>query len=191
MGMRKVLIVTALGLTFLVAGCKSKTPAANSSNTSAATSMATATAKPADSVDRKLQEIAGTGATNCGRLTSQEADQVQTASSCAMNAAKDKKPFYVGYDLPGLTIAMAGAPDGKLYTVQASQGSEEPKVAPCEAELRVAQSGRVTCTPAGSGMGGAMGGMSPHGGMGMPQGANPHGDMPMANPHGKTPPVKQ
>jgi hypothetical protein len=135
-----------------------------------------------DPVDQKLHELAGSGATDCGRLKSQDAAQEKTASDCAMGAAQKKQPFYVAYELPGMTVGVAGAADGKLYTLQASapengQPGAAPAIntEPCPAELRVAQSGRVTCLSPGS-MGMGMG-ANPHGGMTMPPatGENPHG----------------
>ncbi len=147
-------------------------------------------AAPQDAFEQKLQETAGGNATNCGRVQ-QQAPEVKKASDCALQAAQAKKPFYVGYEMPGLAVGVAGSSDGKLFTVQSetSQGQAKVTATPCPAELRLAQSGRVTCFPMG-GMGMDMGGASPHGGMTMPPatGANPHGGMMMPpagppNPH--------
>lgn len=175
-----LLVVATLALT----GCKKSSAPAGS-------------AKSGDAVQQKLQEDAGSGATDCGRLNSQAPDQMKTASDCAMQAAKSKHPFYVAYDLPGMTVAVAGNAEGKLFSVNSQKpeneqgGATEVKSEPCPAELRIAQSGRVTCFPLGS-FGGAMG-ASPHGGaMGMPPatGENPHGSMAVPpagtpNPHAK------
>ena len=38
-----------------------------------------------------------------------------------MQAAQNKKPFYVGYDMPGMTVAVAGDNGGKLYSVQVQE----------------------------------------------------------------------
>jgi len=165
-----------------------------------------------DEVDQKLQDLAGSKAKNCGRVPA--GGDVKPASDCAMQENQAKHPFYVAYEMPGLTMALAGAPDGKLYAVQseAKEGAEAagPKqatVTPCPSELRLAQSGRVTCYAAGTFMGsgaGAHGGgvAMPPGGMGMPPagmnmpsmgGGNPHGGGMMmpppgtANPHGSAP----
>ena len=186
MDMRKVilaLVIVALSL----ADCdKSTTPHASSGTSG-------------DAVQRKLQELAGNGATDCGRLKSQTQDQMETAGTCALGAAKKKQAFYVAYELPGLTVALAGNADGKLFSVQQEQqpanapsgSAAELMVAPCPSELRIAQSGRVTCIAPGSMGGSSMGGASPHGGMAMPPGGstNPHGGMNMSpggapNPHG-------
>jgi hypothetical protein len=154
-----------------------------------------------DAVQRKLQELAGNGATDCGRLKPQaqeKPDQLVTASTCAMSATKKRQAFYVAYELPGLIVALAGNSDGKLFFVQqdqpanaASGSAAELTAAPCPSELRIAQSGRVTCLAAGSMGGSPMGGASPHGAMAMPPGGsiNPHGGMNMSpgaapNPHG-------
>ena len=152
----------------------------------------------ADPLQRKLQELAGSGATDCGRLKTQAPDQLDTAGNCAMGAAKKKQAFYVAYELPGLTVALAADSAGKLYSLQQQQSAGAPSgstsevvATPCAAELRVAQSGRVTCIPPGSMGGNMMGGASPHGGQSMPpaSGASPHGGMSMppagaASPHG-------
>jgi len=141
-----------------------------------------------DAVQRKLQELAGNGATDCGRLKSQAQDQMAAASTCAMGAAKKKQAFYVAYELPGLIVALAGNSDGKLFSVQQEQPEKaqsgpaaELVATPCPSELRIAQSGRVTCIAAGSMGAGSMGGASPHGGAAMPpaSGASPHGGMSM------------
>jgi hypothetical protein len=136
---------------------------------------ASAPAGKGDAVDQNLQKLAGSEA---------------------------KQPFYVAYDMPGMSVGIAGAADGKLYSVNYSaeaykpdenlkgQLSEENHVLtmPCPAALRVAQSGRVTCFPAASATGsnphgGGMGGM-----MAAPPGTeNPHGSMSTtpgaSNPH--------
>ncbi len=138
----------------------------------------------ASDVQPKLQELAGKNATNCGDVKSLAGDEVQKASDCAMQAAKAKKPFLVSYDMPGLSVGVAGNADGKLFTVQSEEENGKPatpRSQPCPADLRIAQSGRVTCMPSGS-MGVAPGsGSSPHGGsMGMPAPGTP-------NPHGAAP----
>ncbi len=176
--MRTTLIVLTIAAS-LLAACSKKSSVSAKSN---------------DPVTQKLQDLSGSGATDCGR-TSQSPDQIQKASDCAMSAAKDKRPFYVAYDMPGLTVGVAGNPEGKLFSVQAETpenaagGKPQIQSAPCPAELRLAQSGRVTCMSPGS-----MGGGNPHGGMGAATGENPHGGMmsmpPMgtSNPHGNTQP---
>lgn len=139
-----------------------------------------------DAVQNKLVELAGSSAKDCGRLASQEPGQLKIASDCAMAAAKDKQPFYVGYDMPGMTVAVAGNSQGQLFTIQAD--ASDVKSGPCPAEIRVAPSGRVTCfTPGSMGMGGmnphgagetampASGMMNPHGGTPAPSAPNPHG----------------
>jgi hypothetical protein len=152
---------------------------------------------PADAVEQKLQDLAGKGATNCGRL--QLNADVKSAGDCAMQASGAKKPFYVAYDMPGLTVGVAGAADGKLYSVQAQTAEGNQSAPPtqvtsteCPAALRLAQSGRVTCIAPGNmgGMGG--GGTSPHGGMTMPPAGaeNPHGGGMMMPPSGTPNPHK-
>ncbi len=164
---------------------------------------ATSSKPAADAVEQKLRELAGNNATNCGRVGM--GAELKPLADCALQANGARKPFYVAYDLPGLTVALAASPDGKLYSVQAqsADGGDASKPAPaalsqvtsaeCPAPLRVAQSGRVTCVSLGS-MGMSTGGANPHGGMSMPPatGENPHGGMAMPppgtpNPHGNMP----
>jgi hypothetical protein len=137
----------------------------------------------ADAVQNKLVELAGSGAKDCGRLATQEPAQLQVASDCAMSASREKKPFYVGYDLPGMTVAVAGNAQGQNFLVQQEGQPGEMKFSPCPSDLRVAPSGRVTCFAPGS-MG--MGGMSPHG---AEQPAMPPAGTP--NPHEGAPAPKK
>lgn len=198
--MRTVLISATLMLT-LVACSKS---APTSSNAAPAPGPAPQNSAPsADTVAPKLQELAGKGATNCGDIKTMNQDELTTASSCAMGAAKNKKPFFVKYDLPGMSVGIAGNAEGKLFSVQGhpaanapAGAAEESKTEPCPSDLRIAQSGRVTCYPPGSfGMtssgqgnphasGGSMppaGTASPHGGsFGKPPAGTP-------NPHAPAP----
>jgi hypothetical protein len=132
-----------------------------------------------DPVQQKLQEYSGNGAMDCGRLNVQATtDQSKTASDCALQASQSKRPFYVAYDMPGMSIGVAGNSAGKLYTVQ-SQGTGATAAlssGDCPSQLRVASSGRVTCFAPGD-----MGGM----GSGHMAGAVPSG---IANPHGAAAP---
>jgi hypothetical protein len=170
--MKRALVISAIICFVFLFACKKSNPASPAVSSDAS--------KTNDAVQQKLQELAGTGATDCGRVKSQDSSVVQPASDCAMKAAEGKQAFYVAYDLPGLTTAVAGNAQGNLFSIQAQTAdASSPKIesTPCPSTLRLAQSGRVTCYPAGSmgGMGTA-GAASPHGGMGMPPatGANPH-----------------
>jgi hypothetical protein len=171
-----------------------------STQTSAQPAVAT---KSGDPVQQKVAELAGSGAKDCGRPSSTERSALDTAASCVMETSQAKKPFSVIYDMPGMSVAIAGNSDGKSFAVQAitPEGGTAPQisVSPCPAELRVAQSGRVTCFPQGT-MGvppgaanphaGTASGTSPHGGMGMPPPgtANPHAGNMTTKPTAKTPP---
>jgi hypothetical protein len=188
--MRTFLILLTIAIASLVACNKSSAPASVSAKPAD-------TAKSADPVQQKLQDLAGSNATDCGRVRSQAPDQTQKAGECAMKAAKDKHAFYVAYDMPGLTVGYAGNSQGKLFSIQAEQ-TENPSTAkaevkgtPCPSDLRIAQSGRVTCMAPGAGMG--MTGGNPHGGMPAATGENPHGGITMpnlgaSNPHGTAQP---
>jgi len=161
-------------LIMLIASFCCLTACNKSSNPGNASSAPAAAAKPADAVQQKLQEYSGTSATDCGRLnTTADQTRLKTAGDCAMQASQGKHAFYVAYDMPGMTVGVAGSGEGKLFTVQA-QG-EGPSAAvtsgACPSQLRVASSGRVTCFAPGD-----MGSMS---------GSHAAGTMPpgMANPH--------
>jgi hypothetical protein len=189
--MRASLIILTIAIASLVACNKSSAPASVSAKSGE-------TAKSADPVQQKLQDLAGSNAANCGRVKSQAQDETQKASDCAMKAAKDKHAFYVAYDMPGLTVGVAGNSEGKLFSIQSEQTDNPPtsakaevKSGPCPSELRIAQSGRVTCMALGTGMGTTGG--NPHGGMPTAAGENPHGGITMpnlggSNPHGTAQP---
>ena len=169
--MKKVFALFLISLSCLLACNKSETPAAPASSS----------AQPADAVQQKLQQYAGSNATDCGRFAVQATqDKLKTASDCALQANQNRRPFYIAYDMPGMTIGVAGNSVARLFTVQ-SQGTDSANVTAgdCPSQLRVASSGRVTCFAPGD-MGSMGGG---HAAGAMPPGmANPHGGD-MANPH--------
>jgi hypothetical protein len=143
-----------------------------------------------DPVEKKLMEIAGNGATSCGHLKSQAAPELQAASKCAMEAAQQKHPFYIAYEMPGMTVAVAGTSEGKLFSLQ-TQPSAPGGLAsvPCPSELRVAPSGRVSCYAPGTFPMSA--GSDSHSGMTTPPMQNPHQASPSTgqpNPHQQKPP---
>ncbi|MFI5113976.1 MAG: hypothetical protein ACHP7J_02445 [Terriglobales bacterium] len=169
-----VLVIAAASL-----GCsKSSTPAAS--------------ANPNDPVEKKLQELAGSGATNCGHFKAQALDQMEAAGKCGMQAAQQKRPFYVAYEMPGMIVALAGTAEGKLFSVQANPSAPGGLASvPCPAELRMAPSGRLTCYAPGTFPMGA--GADSHSGMTMPpsMGGSPHPGAAMPahpNPHQSPPP---
>ena len=192
--MHKTPLILLLAACFL-SGCKSSTSSATSANT-----PMNASANSADPVEQKLQEIAGSGAKNCGVLKSQAASEMDAAGKCALEAAKAKQPFYVEYQLPGMNVAMAGDSQGKLFSVQSQAGGAGLASVDCPAEPRIAPSGRVTCYapgtfPMGAGAGShssmpmppAMGMGNPHGGAG----AMPPGNPDTSQPQKAAPPAKQ
>ena len=141
--MRIAILLFAIAV-FLLNGCdKSKT-------SSAPATVAGVTSSSNDPVQKKLQELAGSGATDCGLLNSQVPAEMQAVSKCAMDAAKSKTPVYVEYTLPGMNVALAGNAQGKLYSVQTQEGSAGVVSVDCPAELRIAPSGRVTCYAPGT-----------------------------------------
>ena len=139
-----------------------------------------AAARPDDSVSLKLKELAGSGATDCGRLDVKATEQQsKTAISCATQAAQSKHPFYVAYDMPGMSTGVAGSSEGKLFAVelQGAGPGAQLQSGPCPAELRVAHSGRVTCFAPGT-MGLNPTAADPHSGINVNPGAAPGGAMP-------------
>jgi hypothetical protein len=172
-----LILLLVIGALFFLTSRKPAGPAA-STTTSPGTGASSSPAS-SDAVQQKLQEYSGAGATDCGRLNVQAAaDQSKTAADCAMQASQSKHAFYVAYDMPGMSIGVAGNAAGKLYTVQ-SQGAGASAAltsGDCPSQLRVASSGRVTCFAPGDmgGMGsGHMAGAAPSG-MANPHAANPH-----------------
>lgn len=157
-------IFTLIALCGLVACNKSSSPAAPSTPSGASS-------KPPDAVQQALMTHAGTNAVNCGRFDIKAAEgQLKTASDCATQASQSKRPFYVIYDMPGMSVGVAGDGQGKLTTSQ-TQGSDVT-TGDCPSQLRVASSGRVTCFAPGD-----MGSMSgSHAAGSAPPGTvNPHG----------------
>jgi len=144
-------------------------PATPPGATSAPASPASSSSKAPDAVQQKLQEYAGPSATDCGRFDVHATpDQSKAASDCAMQANQAKHPFYVAYDMPGMTIGVAGNAGGEIFSVQ-NQGTGALTAGVCPSQLRVAASGRVTCFAPGDmgSMGGGHTAIPP----GMP---NPH-----------------
>jgi hypothetical protein len=165
----------------LTACSKSQSPTAPAATVAAPTTAVSA-ASSDDPVQKKLQELAGGTATNCGVVKSVAGAELDAASKCAIDSSEAKTPFYVEYQMPGMNIALAGNAQGKLYSVQSQEGGAGLATADCPAELRLAQSGRVTCYPPGAF---SMGGSGGHGTMAMPPmgGANPHGgNLPAGHP---------
>lgn len=196
-----------LAAAMLLAACSKKSNSAESAPTSQPAAQQPAQPKSNDAMQQKVTEIAGSSAKDCGRPASTDRPALDTAASCVMETAQAKKPFSVIYDMPGMSVAIAGNAEGKLFAVQAiqpegtSSAAPQVSVSPCPAELRVALSGRVTCFPQGT-MGVPPGSANPHagsattqsghGGMGMPPPGtpNPHaGNMTTKPPaKSKTPP---
>jgi hypothetical protein len=171
--MRNGKMFLLLVLTPLMA-CNKPASTGNSSAPAASSTAATGAPSSPDAVQLKLEEYAGTGATNCGRFdVHATADQFKGAGDCATQASQGKKPFYVAYDMPGMSVGVAGNSEGKLFTVQTQGGAGGSALTSgaCPSALRVASSGRVTCFAPGD-----MGSMS---------GSHTAGSMParMPNPH--------
>ncbi len=130
---------------FCLTGCdKSK------SSSAAANAPAAAANSGDDLVQKKLQELAGANAKNCGFLKTQGTAELEAASKCAMDSAKANAPFYVEYQMPGMNVAVVGNAQGKLYSVQSQEGGAGLVSGDCPSVLRVAPSGRVTCYAPGA-----------------------------------------
>lgn len=141
--MRKALPLFLIAACFL-AGCSKSKSSTDSANAAGAASSGD------DPVQKKLQELAGGGAKNCGFFKSQVRAELDAASKCVVDASTAKAPFYVEYELPGMNVAVAGNAQGKLYSVQSQAGGAGLVSGDCPAELRVAPSGRVTCYAPGT-----------------------------------------
>src|SRR5215469_518136 len=161
----KCALVALSGFLCVLAACnKSKAPASPA-----------ASSGPRDAVQLKLQDYAGSSATDCGRLDIGAGEaQSKAASECALQSSQGKHPFYVAYDMPGMVVGVAGNSDGKLFTVQAQGTGPSAAITSggCPSQVRVASSGRVTCFAPGD-----MGSMitSHAAGAVAPGTANPHG----------------
>lgn len=163
--MKNPLAIAVIVCCSLIACNKSSSPSSSS------TAPGGANSQPPNAVQQKLQEFAGSSATDCGRLdVKATADQSKVAGECAMQASQGKRPFYVAYDMPGMAVGVAGNSQGKLYTAQTQGEGSSATVTggDCPSQLRVAGSGRVTCfAPGDMGMMGGHTAIPP----GMP---NPH-----------------
>lgn len=129
-----------------------------------------------DALQQKLIDYAGISAKDCGRLDVHAAEtQLKTASDCAISAARNRTPFFLAYDMPGMSVGIAGNNDAKLYSVQSQNGSITAGT--CPSQLRIASSGRVTCFAPGD-----MGAMGSGHVTVAPGTPNPHGNNP-SSPH--------
>lgn len=149
-------------------GCNKSAGPAGSNGAPAASS------KSADALQQKLVENSGGGATDCGRLDVHAGEaQMKTARDCAIEAAQAKRAFYVAYDMPGMSVGVAGNAQGNLFSVQSQSAGPAPELTSgaCPSALRVASSGRVTCFAPGD-MGSMGGGHM--GTTGAPGMTNPH-----------------
>ena len=185
-----------LMLTLVLAGCnKSPGTSATAAPAGGGSNAASGNGSGEDPVEKKLMEIAGSGAANCGHLKSQAPAEMDAAGKCVMQDAQQKKPFFVAYELPGMTVAIAGNAEGKLFSLQTQASAPGGlSTVPCPNELRIAPSGRATCYAPGTF---PMGTDASHGGMmSLPSGINPHkgsGDLPPGhpNPHQQPNPHEQ
>lgn len=145
--------------------------------------------RPNDAVQQKLVELAGPNATDCGRFDVRAAnDQLTNASSCATKSAEGKRPFYVAYDMPGMSTGIAGNSDGKLFALELQGSGTGAKLdsGPCPAQLRIAPSGRLTCFIPGT-MGLNATGADPHSGINTSPGMSPHGSSGIPQPFNTRP----
>ena len=59
--------------------------------------------------NKNCRKYSGASATDCGRLNVQATpEQSKAVADCAMQASQSKHPFYVAYDMPGMTVGVAG-----------------------------------------------------------------------------------
>jgi hypothetical protein len=198
--MDKTFLLVPLAVGLLLTGCNKNPASSPTKPASGATSSPSASSVNAGPVEDKLKELAGGSAMNCGHLQSQDTNQMDAAAKCAMQASEQKRPFYVAYELPGMTVAIAGNAQGKLFSVNSQSGTSGLASGDCPTSLRVAPSGRVTCFAPGTFPMGMGAGQSAHGSGGMPpaMGTNPHagsGTLPPGHPgtqppKGATPPPK-
>jgi len=186
--MKQITVVLTLALYGVTACNKSASPAASPSNAASPSTASPMSSAGPGPVQQKLKEYSGAGATDCGTLEVGAAEpQLKAASDCSMQAGQGKHPFYVSYEMPGMSVGVAGAADGKLYTVQTQGGAMGALTSgACPSALRVASSGRVTCFAPGD-----MGSMSgSHTAGSMPPGMpNPHATA-KTNPHSSAPNAK-
>lgn len=187
--MHKALPLLLIAAVFLTGCDKSKSSSAPTNGAGTANSGD-------DPVQKKLQELAGGNAKNCGFLKTQGPAELEAASKCAVDSANAKAPFYVEYQMPGMNVAVAGNAQGKLYSVQTQEGGAGLASGDCPSALRVAPSGRVTCYAPGTFPMSAGAGSHTNMAPAIPpmmgtMGGSPHGAMPPGYPAVKPqPPAK-
>src|SRR5438046_6380076 len=116
--MKMHLILLLLSTAALSACDKSAAPSGSS-----APSSTPSVSKPHDGVQQKLAEYAGASAADCGRLDVRANEaQTKSAGACAMQASQGKTPFTVAYDMPGMSVGVAGNDQGKVLTVLSVAG---------------------------------------------------------------------
>src|SRR5947209_12596297 len=117
--MKIPLILLVLSVAAVSACNKSTAPSASPESSTPSVS------KPHDGVQQKLAEYAGASAADCGRLDVR-ANEAQTKSAgvCAMQASQGKKPVYVAYDMPGMSVGVAGNAEVSLFHVSYISGAD-------------------------------------------------------------------
>jgi len=80
-----------------------------------------------DPVQIRLVELAGSSATNCGVFKSSVLAELNSGSQCAENAFKTRTPFYIEYQMAGLTVVVAGNSQASLFRAvgQRWRGTDE------------------------------------------------------------------
>jgi hypothetical protein len=117
--------------------------------------------KYGDGMERKLKNISGSTAVDCGTVSIE--DNPQNASQCVMDAFSSHKPSRVRYDIRGIDTALAGGlaqgRNGRIYALSFMGNphgggrtllfAQQVEVVSCPSPpaMRLTSSGRVTCFP--------------------------------------------
>jgi hypothetical protein len=96
-----------------------------------------------DAVEAHAAEVAGSNAINCGRVPARQ--DPKTATGCALDAQKARKPFRVIYDVQGIdsrfTIAIVRSPNGLVQTLSNEVGMGSAtgpgRLKPCPVPVRL------------------------------------------------------
>jgi hypothetical protein len=112
-----------------------------------------------DLLDKRIDQLAGPNAVNCGRVSPRDDPKSETA--CALAAHKAGKPFRVRYDMQGIDSFVAAAfvrlPDGSVQALNydsdpfggGGRAHEMVRVTACPApiQLHTTPEGHLTCFP--------------------------------------------
>jgi hypothetical protein len=146
----RLIVMTRQSILFLVAG---------SALALVATSPVSAQTNSADLLERRMQQLAGQDAVDCGRVAPRA--EARPATDCALAANSSGKPFHVRYDMQGIdsyvAVGFVRLPDGGVEALSydsdpmggGGRAHEMVSVRKCPApvHLYATPKGHLSCFP--------------------------------------------